>query len=101
MAHSQIVGAVQHTAVGVAPAVDQVAVTLGSCHIHDGAVELLAQQGLGGFGAEVAQEHHQGVDAVGPDIGQSGLGVLLVLHGDGALIQPIAVGGDDVLPTLL
>ena len=101
MPHTQIVGAVQHTAVGVAAAVDQVAVTLGSSNAHGGTVEFLDQQRLRGFGAEVAQEHHQGVDAVGPDISQSGLGVLLVLHGDGTLIQPIAVGGDDVLPTLL
>ena len=63
-------------------------------------MELLAQQGLGGLGAEVAQEHHQGVDAVGADIGQRSQGVLLVLNGDGALVDAFTVSGDDVLPAL-
>ena len=101
VAHPQVVGAVQHTAESVATAVDQVAVALCRGDDHGRAVELLDEQGFGGLGAKVAQEHHQGVDPVGADIGDGVGGVLLVLHGDGTLIQPIAVGGDDVLPTLL
>ena len=42
VAHAQIIGAVEHAAVGVAPAVDQVAVALGSGNVHGGAVKLLA-----------------------------------------------------------
>ena len=100
MAHTQVIGAVEDAAVSVAPAVDQVAVAFGGSHIHDGAVELLAQDGLGGLGAEVAQEHHQGVDAVGLHVLQGLEGVSLVLHGDGALIEALAVGGGDVFPAL-
>ena len=50
----QVVGAVEHAAVGVAPAVDQVAVALGGSHKHAGAVKVLGDEGLGGFGAKVA-----------------------------------------------
>ena len=100
VAHAQVIGAVEHAAVGVAAAVDHVAVALGSGDAHGGAVELLDKQGLGGLGAEVAQEDHQGVDAVGLHVGDGGGGVLLVLNGDGALIQPFAVLGHDVLPPL-
>ena len=100
MAHAQIVGAVQHAAVGIAPAVNHVAVALGSSNAHGGAVELLNQQGFGGLGAEIAQEHHQSIDAVGLHIGDGSGGVLLVLHGDGALVQPFAVGSHNVLPPL-
>ena len=100
MAHAQIIGAVQHAAVGVAAAIDQVAVALGSGHIHGGAVKFLAQQGLGGLGAEVAQEHHQGVDTGFLHVRQSRQSVLLVLHGDGALVDPLAVSSHDVLPPL-
>ena len=98
MAHTQVIGAVEDAAVGVAPAVDQVAVALGGGHIHGGAVKLLAQQGLGSLGAEVAQEHHQGVDALGLHVRQGLEGVGLVLHGDGTLIEALAVGGGDVFP---
>ena len=98
--HTQIVRAVQHTAVGITTAVDQVAVTLGSSNAHGGTVEFLDQQRLRGFGAEVAQEHHQGVDAVGFHVRQGSQGVLLILHGDGALVDSLAVGGHNVLATL-
>ena len=100
VAHTQVVGAVQHAAVGVAPAVDHVAVTLGGGDAHGGAVELLHQQGLGGLGAEVAQEDHQGVDAMGLHVGDGGGGVQLVFHGDGAFVQALTVGGHDVLAAL-
>ena len=100
VAHAQVIGAVEHAAVGVAAAIDHVAIALGGGHVHGGAVELLAQQGLGGLGAEVAQEDHQGVDAVGLHVLQGLEGVQLVLHGDGALVETLAVSRDDVLPAL-
>ena len=65
MAHAQVVGAVQHAAVSVAAAVDHVSVAFGGSHEHDGSVELLGDQGLGGFRTEVAQEHASGVAAGG------------------------------------
>ena len=100
MTHAQIVRAVQHAAVSVAAPVDHIAVALSGSNIHHGTMELLHQQGLGGLGTEVAQEHHQSVHAVGADISQRSQSVLLVLHGNGALINAFAVSCNDVLPAL-
>ena len=60
----QVVGAVKHTAVGVAPAVDQVvAGFLRRAYIHHRAVKVLGYLSLRSFRAEVAQEYHQSVAA--------------------------------------
>ena len=103
VAHPQVVGAVQHAAVGVAAAVDHIAVTLGSRHVHHGAVEILGQQGFGGFGAKVAQEHRQGVAARGAQVGHGLFHIAFVFHRDGAFIQvqPLGLaGGGNVLAAL-
>ena len=63
-------------------------------------MEFLGQQGLRGFRAEVAQEHHQGITPGSPDI-RNGLGrVLLVLYRDPALVNLPGIGGNDILPAL-
>ena len=98
MPHPQIVGAVQHTAVRVPPAVDHVAVALGGSHIHHWALELLTQQGLRGLGAKIAQKHHQGVDAVGAHILQRRQRIFLVLHRHGALVDVLSIGRHDLAP---
>ena len=95
LTQAQVVAGVQHAAVGVATAIEQVAVTLGSAHIHQGTVKEVGNHGLGGLGAEVAQEDHQGVDAMGHHVVDGVAGLDLGLHGDGALIQALAVGGLD------
>ena len=60
----EVVGSVQHAAIGVAAVTGQHAgVLLRRRDVHDGAAELLGDQGLGALGAEVAQEHDQRVDA--------------------------------------
>ena len=100
VAHAQVIGAVEHAAVGVAPAVDEVAVALCGGNVHGGTVKLLAQQRLRRLGAEVAQEHHQRVDAVGPDILQRLHGVRFILHSDRALIEALAVGRHNILAAL-
>ena len=56
-------------------------------------MEPLGNQGLRRLGAEVAQEYHQGVDAVGLHVADGLLGLDLVLHGDRALVEAPAVGG--------
>ena len=86
MAHTQVVGAVEHSTVGVAPAINKVAVPLGGGGVHAGAAEVLGDECLRGLRAEVAQEHHQGVAACGLHIGHRFQHILLVLHGDGALV---------------
>ena len=54
VAQTQVVGAVQHAAVGVAPAIDQVSIPFRGSHIHHGTVEPLGQNGLRRLRAEVA-----------------------------------------------
>ena len=100
VAHTQVIRTVQHAAVGVAAAVDHVAVTLGSRHVHDGAVEVFGDEGLRRLGTEVAQEHRQGVAARGLDLLDSLEHIGLVFHRDAALIRLKAfglAGGHDVL----
>jgi hypothetical protein len=63
VAHAQVVGAVEHAAVGIAAAAHQVAVALGGAHVHARAIEALGDEGLGGLGPEVAQEHAERVRA--------------------------------------
>ena len=80
VAHAEIVGQVQDTAEGVAAAVDEVAVALGCCRIHDGSVEVLGNEGLGCLGTEVSEEDHEGVDAGCLYLVNGGKSVLLVLY---------------------
>ena len=93
--HPQVVGAVEHPAVGVAPAVDEVAVPLGGGHVHTGAVEVPGDEGFRGFRAEIAQEHHQGVAALLLHVGHGLQHILLAFHGDRALVQLAGIGGLD------
>ena len=96
VAHAQVVGAVQHAAVSIAAAVDHVAVALGCRHKHAGAVEVLGNQGFGGFGAEVAQEHHQRIALRLADVFHRLKHVGFILHGDGALVDLVlAIGSHD------
>ena len=94
LAHAQVVGAVQHAAVGVASAVDEVAVSLGGGHEHAGAVKVLGDQGLRGLGAEVAEEDHQGVAAGGLHVLDGFQHIQLIFDGDGAGIDAFAELGD-------
>ena len=101
MAHPQIIRAVEHAAVGVATAVDEVAVTLSGSDKHAGAFKLLGNQRFGRLGAEVSQEDHQGVAAGGLHVLHSLEHVQLIFHGDGALVEILApVGLDDIFPAL-
>ena len=97
----QVIGAVEHAAVGVATAIVEVAVSLGGGHIHHRAVKPLADEGLRGLGAEVAQKHHQSVDPGPLHVVHGGPGVQLGLHSDGALIHALPIGGHQGGPTAL
>ena len=92
-AQAQVVGAVEHAAVGVAAAVNQVAVALGGSHEHAGAVKVLGDKGFGGFRAKVAQEHGQGVAASLGDFFHGSQHVLLVLNGSLGLVHFQALSG--------
>ena len=93
MAHTEIVGAVQHTAVRISAAIDHIAVALGCRYEHAGAVKVLGNQRFGRFGAEVAEEYGQRVAACGGDFGHGFLHVVLVLDSGLALVQVSALGG--------
>ena len=60
----QVIGSVQHAAIGVAAVAGQHAhVLLGGGDVHHRAAKQLGDGGLGTLGAEVAQENDQGIDA--------------------------------------
>jgi len=87
MAHTQVIGAVEHAAVRVAAAVDHVAVALGSRHEHARTVEVLRDQGLRGLRTEVAQEHGQRIAARFLDLSDGLEHILLVLNGGLGLVN--------------
>ena len=97
MAHAEVIRAVEHTAVGVAAAIDKVSVPLGGGHEHAGAVKVFGDEGLGRLGAEVAEEDDQGVAARGLHVFDRFEHVLLVFHRDGTFIDIAAAGFDDGL----
>ena len=88
---TQIVGAVEQSAVGVAAAVDKVAVALRRRKIHDGAAKPLRKQRFGRFGSEVAQKHDERIAAHRLHIPHRRNGVRLVFHGDLTVVQLLAV----------
>ena len=87
VAHTQVVGAVQHAAVSIAAAVDHVTVAFSSCNKHAGAVEEFCDQGFRSFGAKVAQENGQSIAASLGNLGNSLFHVLLVLNSGLCLVQ--------------
>ena len=87
VAHTQVVGAVQHAAVSIAAAVDHVTVAFSSCNKHAGAVEELCDQGFRSFGAKVTQENGQSIAASLGNLGNSLFHVLLVLNSGLCLVQ--------------
>ena len=105
MAHAQVVGAVEHAAVGVAAAVDEVlAAFLSGSHIHDGAVKPLGDERFRRLGTEVAQEHHQGIAARALYFVHGFEHILLIFHRGFAFvqIQSLALaGGHDGSPAAL
>ncbi len=65
VAQLQVVACIQHTAVSIAAALDQIVLRLlGSCYEHLRAVEMLRQQCLGNLRTEVAQIYAECVTSV-------------------------------------
>ena len=90
---AQVVGAVEHPAIGVATAVDQVAVALGSRHKHTGAVKVLGDEGFGGFGTKVAQKDRQSVAASPLHFLYSLEHILFIFHSGLGLVDLQALPG--------
>ena len=105
VAQAEVVGAVEHAAVSIAAAVDEVLARLFSCgHIHDRAVELARDQRLRRLRTEVAEEDDEGIAAGVLCFFDSGQHVLLVLDGLLHFIEVavfLLVGRDDGLTAVL
>ena len=64
MAQAEVIGTVEHAAVGIAAAIDEVlARFFGSGDVHDRAVEFAGNQRFRRFRAEVAEEDDEGIAA--------------------------------------
>ena len=61
MTHTKVIGTVEHAAICIAAAVNQVSITLRCRHIHARAVKVFCNQGFGRFRTKVAKEDHQRV----------------------------------------
>ena len=92
MAHAQVVGAVEHAAVGVAAAVDHVAVALGRRHVHARGRRSSWRSGFRGFRGRSCPGTPPARCTPAPADVLDGLEhVGFVLHGDGALVD-LALG---------
>ena len=87
MTHSEVVRAVEHTAVSVASAVDHVSVAFCGSHEHTRTVKFLCDESFGGLGTEVSEEYHESVAALSVHVGDSLEHIRFVLHGNGTLIK--------------
>jgi len=101
VAHSEVVGAVQHTAVCVATAVDHVAVAFSSSNEHYRAVKILSDQSLGSLGTEVAEEYNESVALSLLYVLDSLQHVKFILNSYGTLIEVTLVSGLDGTAALL
>ena len=96
MAHAEVIRTVQHAAVRVAAAVDEVAVALGGCHEHARAVKIPGDERFGRLGAEVAEEDDEGIAVRGLDVGDGLEHVGFILDGDGTFVHAALAGFGDV-----
>ncbi len=97
MAHTEVIRAIEHTAVGIAAAADEIAVALGCRHVHDGTVKLLAEKGFGSLGAEVTEINHEGITTSGLHAGKSLENIVFVFNDGSTFVEvdPLGLGGLD------
>ena len=97
MAHAEVIRAIEHTAVGIAAAADEIAVALGCRHVHDGTVKLLAEKGFGSLGAEVTEINHEGITPSGLHAGKSLENIVFVFNDGSTFVEvdPLGLGGLD------
>ena len=80
MTHTEVVRAVEHTAVCITTTIDHIAVTFSSCYEHNRTVEVLCNQSFRGLRTEVTKEYNQGVAALLLYFGHSLEHIFLVLN---------------------
>ena len=96
MAHAEVIRTVQHAAVGIAAAVDEVAVALGGCDKHARAFKILGDERFGRFRAKVAEEDDEGIAVRCLDISNGFQHVGFVLDGDGTFVHAALASLGDV-----
>lgn len=94
--HTEVIRTVQHAAVRIAAAVDQVAVALGGSHEHTRAVKILGDEGLRGLGAEVTEEDDEGIALRRFDVSDGLEHVIFVLDSDGTFVHAALTGLGDI-----
>ena len=95
MPHAEVVGAVEHAAVCVAAAVDQVSVTLCCSKEHNRSVKEFCNQCLRCLRSEVSEKYRQGIAARSLDILNRSEHVLFIFYRNLALIEPFAKSFDN------
>jgi len=96
MPHAEVIRTVQHAAVRIAAAVDQVAVALGGCDKHARAFKILGDERFGRFRAEVSEEDDKGVAACRVDVGNGLQHIVLVFDGHGTFVHAALTGLGDI-----
>ena len=91
MPHAEIVRAVEHTAVSIASAIDQVSVTFSCRNKHYRTVKLFRNKRFRRLRSEIAEEHDEGIAACSFHIGDSVKHVLFIFNSDFALINALAI----------
>ena len=94
MPHPEVVRAIQHAAIRIAAAADEVAAALGSRDEHARIVKVFCDQGLRRLRAEIAKKDDKRIAGGRFDIGNGFEHVSLIFDRDGAFID--AAGLDNI-----
>lgn len=94
MTNSKIIRAIQHAAIRIAAAADEVAAALGSRDEHARTVEVFCNQGLRRLRAEIAKKDDKRIAGGRFDIGNGLEHISLIFDRDGAFID--AAGLDNI-----
>ena len=95
MPHAEVIGTVEHAAERVSPAVDKVAVSLGSGNEHARTVKVFGKQGFRRFGTEVAEKHDQCITAGSAHVCNGFLHIKFIFDRHWTFIQLALISGFD------
>ena len=100
MTHAEVIGAVQHTAVCVAAAVDHIAVAFSCSSVHDRTVKLLCNQSFRCFRTEVAEEDNKSIAVGSLNVFNCSQSIFFVFYCDRALIKIFTISCYNILAAL-
>ena len=98
--HTEVVRAVEHTAVSIATAVDHITVAFSCGNEHARTIKILGDKGLRGLRAKVAEEYHEGIASSFFYLSHCLEHILLILYSCLTIEEVTFVGFDDVLSAL-